>query len=101
MAFQRLGSLQEIPDGNVTEMSIGDRPLAVCRVNHQVHVVEGTCPHRGGPLGYGALHGATLVCPLHGWEFDCTTGHATFSETLKLASFPVRVEGDDIFVEVE
>lgn len=101
MAFRRLGSLQDIPPENVTQMEFGTRPLAVCRVGDAVHVIDGTCPHAGGPLGYGALHHATLVCPLHGWEFDCTTGRATFSETLRVACFPVRVEGDDILIDID
>src|SRR5262245_15825209 len=101
MAFQRLGSIAEIPEGNLTEMTAGDRPLAVCRVGEEIHVVEGTCPHRGGPLGYGALHGTTVVCPWHAWEFDCTTGWATFSDHLQIRKFDVKLEGGDILVDLE
>jgi nitrite reductase/ring-hydroxylating ferredoxin subunit len=101
MAFQKVGSLSAIPSGSVTEMIAGDRPLAVCLVDGEVHAIEGTCPHRGGPLGYGALHGTTVVCPWHAWEFDCTTGRATFSDHLELAKFPVKIEGDDVLVDVD
>ena len=100
MAFAKLGSMRHVPANSVVEMIAGDRPLAVCRVDGEVHVIEGTCPHRGGPLGHGALHGTTLVCPWHAWEFDCTTGQAPYSETLRVPKFAVRIEGDDILVDL-
>lgn len=100
MGFQRLGSLDEVPAGSVVEMLMGERPLAVCRVNGQVHVLEGTCPHVGGPLGHGALHGTTIVCPWHAWEFDCTSGLAPGSQMHRVPKFPVRIEGDEIFVDL-
>jgi nitrite reductase (NADH) small subunit len=101
MGFQKVGTVADIPENGLTEMLAGDRPLAVCRVDGNIHVIEGTCPHRGGSLGYGALHGTTVVCPWHAWEFDCTTGGATFSERVQLRKFEVKVEGGDIFVDVD
>ena len=101
MAFQRVGALADIPPCGVTEMMAGDRPLAVCFVDGGLHVIEGTCPHRGGSIGFGALHGTTVVCPWHGWEFDCTTGRSTFSERVQLRKFEAKIESGEILVDVD
>jgi nitrite reductase/ring-hydroxylating ferredoxin subunit len=100
MGFQRLGSLDEVALDSVVEMKIGDRQLAVCRVNGELHVLEGICPHVGGPLGHGAPHGTTLVCPWHGWEFDCTSGYAPGTGTHRVPKIPTKLEGDDILVDL-
>ena len=50
----------------------------------------------------GALHGTLLVCPWHGWEFDCTTGVCAFDPGLSLRRYPVHVlEDRSIAVELD
>jgi nitrite reductase (NADH) small subunit len=50
-------------------------------------------PHCGGPLADGLVGGTTLVCPLHGWKFDLSTGVALMGEC-GLKTYPVRVDED-------
>ena len=73
---------------------------AICNVRGEIHALEGTCPHAGGPLGEGALHGGTLVCPWHGWEYDCISGENTMDPDTKLTKYAVTVRGDDILVDL-
>jgi nitrite reductase/ring-hydroxylating ferredoxin subunit len=101
MAYRKVGRLPEIPPGGVIEMMVGGRPLAVCMAGGTVYAIDGTCPHLGGPLGQGALHGAIVVCPWHGWEFDCTTGRAAYGDGVEVAKYNVRVEGGDVLVDVD
>jgi nitrite reductase (NADH) small subunit len=90
MPFVKVGSLSTLPPGSVMEALVGDGTYAICNVGREgVYALDGICPHSGGPLGQGALHGATLVCPWHAWEFDCRSG-----------GVPVKIEGDDIFIHV-
>lgn len=100
MAFQRAGSLEGLPPGSVMEAEINGKVIAVCNYNGQIHALDGICPHEGGPLGNGALHDQWLVCPLHAWEFDCTTGVNDFDAETKQQKFAVRIEGDDILVDI-
>ncbi len=74
--------------------------MVICNVGGQLHAMDGRCPHRDGPLGQGALHGTMVVCPWHAWEFDCVTGQNDYQPDLKQAKYDVRVEGDDVLVEI-
>ena len=99
MSFVKAGSVKNLPPGSVMEVSIHGSTLAVCNANGEIHAVGGICPHAGGPLGHGALHGYTLVCPWHAWEYDCRTGENDFDPAIKLPTYAVRIEGDDILVD--
>jgi nitrite reductase/ring-hydroxylating ferredoxin subunit len=82
------------------EAEIAGNRYAICNVEGELHALDGECPHAGGPLGQGALHGATLVCPWHAWEYDCRTGANDFDPDLKLEKFPVKVEAGEILIDV-
>jgi nitrite reductase (NADH) small subunit len=100
MAFVRVGSASQLPSGGVIEVEIGADVYAICHAGNEFYALDGICPHSGGPMGHGALHGTTLVCPWHAWEYDCRTGLNDFAAGAALATFPVKIEGDDILVDV-
>lgn len=81
-------------------VDIGDRTIALCNVGGGFHALEGTCPHAGGPLGEGALHGTTLVCPWHAWEFDCRTGLNNLVPDAGVETFPVKIEAGEILIDI-
>ncbi|MEZ6068193.1 MAG: Rieske (2Fe-2S) protein [Planctomycetaceae bacterium] len=82
------------------EVVIEGRIVAVYRVDGEYVAIEGICPHAGGPLGAGTLVGTTVTCPWHGWQFDVTTGRHCLSDRIQQATYVVRVDGDDICVEL-
>ena len=100
MAFVKAASLATLVPGSMLEFRHGERQLALCNVGGEIHVLDNHCPHRGGPLAQGALHGTMVVCPWHAWEFDCTTGACDFNAEIVVKRYPVRVEGDDILVDI-
>lgn len=100
MPFVKAGSLAALPPGKVMEAFVGDERYAICNAGGELHALTGACPHRGGPLGQGALHDHQLVCPWHAWSYDCRSGENDFDPTVRLAKFAVRAEGDDILIEV-
>ena len=100
MPLVKVKALEELPSGSVTEVESGDALYAVCNVDGTLYCIEGTCPHAGGPLGQGNLNGNYIVCPWHGWEFDCRTGLNNFDEDVQIASFPVVVENGIVHVNV-
>lgn len=81
----------EAPDGT---------QVAVFNVNGEFCAINNICPHRGGPLGEGDLEGTLATCPWHGWQFDVKTGQSPVNPAASVKTFPCRVEGADVVVEV-
>jgi nitrite reductase (NADH) small subunit len=100
MPFVKIGSLANLQPGSVMEAEVAGRTYAVCNSGGALHALDGVCPHAGGPLGQGALHDHMLVCPWHGWEYDCRSGENDFDPTIRVQSFAVRTDGDDILIDV-
>ncbi|MDX2180719.1 MAG: Rieske 2Fe-2S domain-containing protein [Bryobacteraceae bacterium] len=96
----RVGSLARLRRFGLDEYVYGDDRIALCLVDGRPHAVDGTCPHSGGPLAQGALHGRTLVCPWHAWEFDCVTGEVHGFPDRFLKTYEVAVEGDDLVIDL-
>jgi nitrite reductase (NADH) small subunit len=101
VAFARVCALDELPANSVIEVYVGDEPYAVCNVNGAITALHGVCPHAGGPLGQGRIdEGGRLVCPFHEWEFDCATGANVALAAIAVPSYPVKVEGGDVFADL-
>src|SRR6476646_2809117 len=100
MPFVKVGSVSRLAPGSVMEASVTGNFYAICNVDGRIHAVSGDCPHRGGPLGQGALHGSSLTCPWHAWEFDCRTGAHDYNPDVKVSTFPVQVLGDDSLIDI-
>ncbi len=87
-----VGPLTSIPPGEGRNFEIGGHKVAVFRNRaDQVFAVQAACPHKGGPLADGLLGGSTLVCPLHAWKFELTTGAAVVGDC-GLKTFPVHLD---------
>ena len=100
MAFVRVGSASKLPADSMFEYRMGEWQVAVCNAGGDFYAVDSVCPHRGGPLAQGALHGTTIVCPWHAWEFDCITGLCDFNPEIQLKRYTIKVEGDDLLVDI-
>jgi len=100
MAFVKAASVEALPPDSVIEAEINGNLYAICNLGGEIRAFDGVCPHAGGPLGEGVIESGNLVCPWHAWEYDALTGVNTFDDTCKLASFPVKIEGGDILVDV-
>ncbi|MDP6554148.1 MAG: Rieske 2Fe-2S domain-containing protein [Pirellulaceae bacterium] len=99
--WTRVASTVEHPPGSNRELVVKDRIVAIFNVDGEFFALDGVCPHQGGPLGKGTVTGCIVTCPWHGWQFDVRNGQHQASASLRHISFPVRVEGDEIFVDVD
>jgi nitrite reductase (NADH) small subunit len=98
--WHRLAAVDEVPLGSAREFMAGERVIALFNVDGALYALDGICPHAGGPLGEGTLQGPVVTCPWHGWQFDVTTGRNCLNPRIEHASFPVKVEGNDVYVEI-
>ena len=90
----------DIPAGEGRVVDADGRALALFNVEGTFYALDNTCAHRGGPLGEGELDGTVVVCPWHAWRWDVTTGANVNNPAVKMACFPVAVDGDRLFVEL-
>lgn len=97
----RIADLADCPLGQGTEVVVEDRILAIFNIDGRLFAIDGICPHQGGPLGRGGLTGCVVTCPWHGWQFDVRSGQHQINPNLRHPSFPVKVEGTDVFVDLE
>jgi 3-phenylpropionate/trans-cinnamate dioxygenase ferredoxin component len=75
--------------------------LALANVDGEYYAIDDVCTHDGGPLGQGELVGDEIECPRHGAMFSVRTGKAmTLPAILPVKTYPVKVEGNDILVEL-
>ncbi len=86
--------------GQVIEVIIGGRAIAVANVDGEFHACSNTCPHAEGPLGEGELDGNILTCPYHGWQFDVTSGACVTSPDDPVPTYPVEVVDDAVCVAI-
>jgi nitrite reductase/ring-hydroxylating ferredoxin subunit len=101
--FVKVGSRTEFEDlegGKLVEA--GGHRIAVFNVGGSYYAIENTCPHRGGPLAEGMVAGEEVICPWHGSRFNVKTGSVlTPPASQGVESFPVRVAGDDVEVDLQ
>lgn len=97
----RLCAVGEAPaPGTVKEAQAGEQMICLANVAGKLHALSNVCPHRGAPLGQGWIESGKLLCAWHAWTFNVETGQADYPEDEKIAVFPLRIEGDDVQVEL-
>ena len=88
-----------VPPGTSAEVVADGHIYAVYNVDGQFFVLEGICPHAGGPLGNGSLNGSIVTCPWHGWQFDVTSGQNQLNETICQQTFKVFPVDGNVCIE--
>src|SRR5712692_4560282 len=97
--YVKVTTLNQVPEGHAKIFEVDDSRVALCKVNGEVYAIADVCTHDGGPLGEGDLDGYEIICPRHGARFDVRTGAVlAFPAIMPVASYGVKVEGDDVYV---
>ncbi|HQU44480.1 MAG: ferredoxin [Planctomycetia bacterium 21-64-5] len=97
----RIAGTRECPPGHAMECLVESAVVALFNVDGRYYALDGICPHQGGPLAKGRVAGCTVSCPWHGWQFDVATGEHAANRRLRQRSFAVRVEGEEVLIEME
>lgn len=97
--YVRVGALEDFPEGRGRIVSAARKPVAVFNVGGLLYAVNDICPHMGGPIGAGRLEGTVVSCPYHNMRFDVGTGESADSFGHSLQTYPVKVEGGEVFID--
>lgn len=115
--LHRVCSVEELPDASCKIVVVGGHSIGVFNVGGDYFAFLNRCPHAGAPLCLGRVTGMAfargpgfdidwvrtgelLRCPWHAWEFELATGRSVSNPRIRAKTYPVRVDGDDIVIEV-
>ena len=101
MNWMDIGALGDIPPQGARVVKTAKGCIAVFRTaTDEVFALDDHCPHKGGPLSEGIVHGAQVTCPLHAWVFSLETGLAQGADEGTITTFPVRIEGGRLMLDI-
>jgi len=97
----KVAELKDVPAEAAMVAQVDGRTVALFNVDGTLYAVDDTCTHEGGPLSEGEVDGTIVTCPWHGACFDLTTGEVLEPPAAEgVARYEVRVEGDDVKIEI-
>ena len=100
MMWVDIGALEDIPRQGARVVKTVQGCVAVFRTaTDAVFATDDRCPHKGGPLSEGIVHGTSVTCPLHAWVFSLESGEAQGADEGAVATYPVRIEAGRILLD--
>lgn len=112
MAKHIVAKAADLPPGERKIVTIDRREIGVINMDGKFYALRNICPHRVGPLCKGRIRplvvweGGTEIghkreneiikCPWHNWEFDLKTGKCITDEEMRVRTYHVEIENDDV-----
>jgi nitrite reductase (NADH) small subunit len=93
--WTRICDVADIPPLGSRVLERAEGNVAIFRTaQDKVFALLDHCPHKGGALSQGIVHGESVTCPLHAWNIDLASGEARAPDEGCARHFPVRVDAD-------
>ena len=100
--WKRVCAVDEIPVLGSRVLCGAHGDIAVFRNDAgEVFAMRDRCPHRGGPLSQGIVHGRSVTCPLHGLRLDLASGEAIAPDTGCTRRYEVRIEQTNVLLRLD
>jgi nitrite reductase [NAD(P)H] small subunit len=98
--FVDVGALDDIPELGARIVRVPNGCVAIFRgYSNRVFALDDRCPHKGGPLSQGIVHGASVTCPLHNLVIDLETGAALGVDGGHVRRFEIHVENGRLLLD--
>ena len=99
--FVHVANVEELDDEGRLLFEIDGQPIALFKIADEIFAIADVCSHDDGPLAEGDIDGHEVVCPRHGAHFDLRSGKAlSLPAVVDIPAYPVKMEGNEIFVGV-
>ena len=96
-----LGPVAQVPFGEGRAFVVAGDQIAIFRLRDgSLRAVSAVCPHKGGPLSQGIVHGCKVTCPLHNFVIDLRSGGAVAPDEGRTRTVPARRNGDRVEISV-
>lgn len=97
-----VGAVEDIPRLGSRVLQTADGDVALFRTaDDSIFALRDRCPHKGGPLSQGIVHGNVVTCPLHNWKISLENGEAQGPDEGCTGRYAVQVEGGRIQIELK
>jgi nitrite reductase (NADH) small subunit len=98
----RVTTIGAIPLREGRPVTIGDHEIAIFNLGDRFLATDNRCPHKGGPLCDGIVTGSSVVCPLHAWKVQLTTGEVErpAEQTACVRTYPTRVDEGIVLLQL-
>ena len=95
-----IGPLEAVPILGARVIKTATGCIAVFRTAaNEAFALDDRCPHKGGPLSQGIVHGKAVTCPLHNWVIDLETGEAQGADSGKVKTIATKIEAGRILLD--
>lgn len=99
--MESVARISDIPSFGKKVVSLFGRDILLVNVKGTIFALENECPHQGSPMAAAIVKEGFISCPRHGYRFSLADGSCAEHPELKLKTFAVQLEGDDILVDFE
>jgi toluene monooxygenase system ferredoxin subunit len=101
MGFQKVATKEDLWSGEMTGLEVNGKPILLVNIDGRIYAYADACPHQNSRLSEGTLTDKTLRCARHQWEFDVCSGSGVNPQNACLLPFPIRLDGEDILVDID
>ena len=96
----KVAKTNDLAPGQAMSVKVAGKEVALFNIDGSYYAIGASCTHVGGPLSEGEVNGKVVTCPLHGAQFDVTTGGVLGPPAgADAPCYNVHVDGDDIKIE--
>ena len=99
--WNKVALIEDIPKLGSRVVKTGKGDIALFRTaDDEVFALHDRCPHKGGPLSQGIVHGRKVTCPLHGWNISLEDGNAVAPDKGCAGKLVTKLENGAVFLQV-
>ena len=100
-SFVTVAKVDDLKPGEMMYVEVGDEPVVLINLDGEFYALSDICTHEEASLSDGEIVGDEIECPLHGGAFDIRTGRPTAFPVVPVATYRVRVVGDEVQVAAD
>lgn len=96
-----IAKMTDVQPGQMKSFEVNEQSILIANWEGTFFATQDLCTHDDGPLADGELVAGEIECPRHGAHFDLQTGRATLPAAMPIKTFPVKIEGERIWVALD
>ena len=99
--YIKIAGVDDVPRVSGKKIKVNGKSIALFKHKNNIYAIRNSCPHQGADLADGYISESKVVCPLHRWSFDLKTGAFVGNENIRIPTYEVKVENNDVYILLE